>query len=159
MLAGSEFPSVMMGLQLAARETCLMHFTDEEVDLACQMREQGLPWEPAVGHYVFDETGLIEVPSPFQKGVYFILDMKHFLRRAGSVEALKARMFWLPQWHQARRIARELGVLDTALVERLADGRAFASDAELSTLYRMILEALRNRAEGDSAHGAGDDVS
>jgi hypothetical protein len=135
-----------------------MHFTDEEIALARRMREQGLNWEPAVGHYVFDETGLIEVPSPFQEGVYFILDMKHFLRRSGSVDALKARMLWLPQWHQARKMARGLGVADATLAEQLADGRVLSSDGELSTLYRLIIEALQSNAAGDSAHRANVDV-
>jgi hypothetical protein len=131
-------------MSIAAEEMSVMLFGDEEITLARQMRKYGLPWEPGVGHYVFDEAGLIEVPSPFQERVYFILDMKHFLRRAGSIEALKAGMFWLPQWHQARRIVRSLGIADAMLARKLAEGRAFESDAELRTLYRLIVQALRN---------------
>jgi hypothetical protein len=126
-----------------------MHFTDDEISLSRRMREHGLSWEPAVGHYVYDETGLIEVPSPFQEQVYFILDMKHFLRRAGSMEALQTRMLWLPQWHQARGIARDLGIPDRKLSEQLASERALESGTELGTLYRLILAALRERGRAD----------
>jgi hypothetical protein len=125
-----------------------MPFSDEEITLARQMRTRGLPWEPAVGHYVYDETGLIEVPSPFQPRVYFILDMKHFLRRAGDIESLKSRMFWLPQWHQARGLARDLGITDTKLAERLADEQAFESGAELRVFYQLIVETLEERGRG-----------
>ena len=121
-----------------------MRFAEEEIALARQLREHGLGWEPAVGHYVFDETGLIEVPSPFQERVYFILDLKHFLRRAGDIETLEARMLWLPQWHQARQIARALGIPDDEVARKLADGRVFASNAELSALYRLILGVLQD---------------
>jgi hypothetical protein len=123
-----------------------MRFTDEEISLARQLRDRGLTWEPAVGHFVYDETDLIEVPSPFQERVYFILDMKHFLRRSGTVEQLKDRMLWLPQWHQARTIARDLGITDAALANQLADGQVLASGGELATLYRLILTALRARS-------------
>ncbi len=122
-----------------------MLFGDEEISLARQMREAGLPWEPGVGHYVFDEAGLIEIASPFQDRVYFILDIKHFLRRAETVEALKAGMFWLPQWHQARKTARELGIADAMLLQHLADSGALETNAELSTLYRLIIQALQEK--------------
>jgi hypothetical protein len=124
-----------------------MVFSGEEIALARRMRDEGLCWKPAVGHYVFDETGLIEAPSPFQPRVYFILDMKHFLRRAGDVENLKSSVFWLPQWHQARALARELGISDEVLAERLIAERALESQSELLLLYRLIRGALFRRAD------------
>jgi hypothetical protein len=141
------------GTGAPCQEIRLMHFTAEQIALARQMRDHGLPWDPAVGHYVHDETGLIEIPSPFQQHVYFILDMKHFLRRAGTVDALKARMLWLPQWHQARKIARDLGIPDAVLTRQLANGQAFESDAELNTLYRLIIEALQSGRASRSTPG------
>lgn len=117
-------------------------FSQQEIDLARQMRDHGLAWEPAVGHYVFDEANIIEVQSPFQEGVYFILDMKHFLRRSETVEGLKSSMFWLPQWHQARQILREMGLATELVVKRLTAGDDFATDSELTVLYQLIIEQL-----------------
>jgi hypothetical protein len=139
---------------LWSEEVVVMLFSDEQIALARQMREHGLPWRPAVGHYVLDETELIEIPSPFQQRVYYILDMKHFLRRAGSVEALTDRMLWLPQWHQAREIAREMGISDAAVARQVADETVFAANAELSALYRLILSALRTGGGTVSVRGA-----
>ncbi len=119
-----------------------MLFTEKEIDLARQMRSRGLPWEPAVGDYVYDEGGLIEAPSPFQPGVYFILDLKHFLRRSSDIATLKARVFWLPQWHQCRMILRGLGVSDAAVISRLVAARAFETQSELCLLYELMLETL-----------------
>ncbi len=42
--------------------------------MARELRRRGLPWTPQAGHYVFDETGFCSKGSPFQEGVYFILN-------------------------------------------------------------------------------------
>lgn len=55
-----------------------MRFSQEEMTTAKRLRERGLAWNPHPGHYVWDENGLIEKSSPFQEGIYFILDLKHF---------------------------------------------------------------------------------
>lgn len=116
--------------------------TENEITLAGQMRDLGLAWEPSVGHYVYDEAGLIEVPSPFQPKVYFILDLKHFLRRADTIETLKSKMYWLPQWHHARQIARDLGISEGTLTEKLLQQEVFSQEKELETLYRLITEKM-----------------
>lgn len=120
-----------------------MPFSDAEISLARDLQTAGLPWHPAVGHYVYDHTQLIDAPSPFRPGVYFILDLKHFLRRAGTLTALQQRLCWLPQWHQARALARTLGVRDADLQALLLDTDALARGNELITLYRAILSRLR----------------
>jgi hypothetical protein len=94
---------------------------------------------------VWDENGLIEKPSPFQEGVYFILDLKHFLRRAGTIEAMKDALVWLPTWHDARDILRALGVADDAVAGRLAAKAAIESGDELPVLYDLIAEQLGGR--------------
>ena len=86
-----------------------MQFSAQEIHGATQLRDLGLYWEPQPGHYVWDEAGLIELPSPFQDGVYFILDLKHFLRRAGTLDGLKQSMVWLPTWRDARLILHTIG--------------------------------------------------
>ncbi len=51
-----------------------MQFRPEEIEMARQPRRLGLPWEPKAGHYVYDETGLCRKTSPFQDGMYFVLN-------------------------------------------------------------------------------------
>jgi hypothetical protein len=121
-----------------------MHFSAEQIELAHQLKAAGLAWQPAVGHYVHDPTELIEQPSPFQERVYFILDLKHFLRRAGTVAVLAERLVWLPQWHQVRGLLAEQGVSDATVQARLVESTALLRGKELTDLYRLLLERLQN---------------
>jgi hypothetical protein len=119
-----------------------MRFTTALIDRAKALRTLGLAWDPKPGHYVWDENALIEKPSPFQEGVYFILDLKHFLRRAGTLETLKDSLVWLPTWHDARDILLTLGVSDADVASRLVSEKAIESREELTVLYDLIAERL-----------------
>ncbi len=119
-----------------------MYFCNEEIELAQLFKAYGYPWEPATGHFVLDQSNLIECPSPFQDRVYFILDLKHFLRRSGTLENLKTRMCWLPTWEQARQILDELGVSAGDVTQRLVETDALVSGSERLELYRMVEEAM-----------------
>lgn len=123
-----------------------MHFTANQIEMARLLRDAGLPWKPGPGQFVYDEAGLIDAPSPFQPRVYFILDLRHFVRRAGTLARLRAGMFWLPHWHQARELLRIQGVTDAELAESLAHERVFECGDELATLYRWIYDALAARS-------------
>jgi hypothetical protein len=123
-----------------------MRFTEEQITAARRLRDAGLPWDPSPGDFVYDEQGLIERPSPFQNRVYFILDLKHFLRRSGTIEQLKQAMFWLPQWQQARQLLRDLGVGDAEIAAMLEAQNAIASGRELLVLYDRIGQALESRS-------------
>jgi hypothetical protein len=119
-----------------------MRFQKPIIELAKRLRDLGLVWEPMPGHYVWDEAGLIEKASPFQEGVYFILDINHFLRRAGSLDAMKRSLIWLPTWHDARDVLQTLGVSDAEVASRLASKEAIEHRAELMVLYELIAETL-----------------
>jgi hypothetical protein len=119
-----------------------MYFTTALIDRAKTLRSLGLAWDPKPGHYVWDENALIGKPSPFQKGVYFILDLKHFIRRAGTLEALKESLVWLPTWHDAREILHAMGVSDADVASRLVSEKAIESRDELAVLYDLIAEQL-----------------
>jgi hypothetical protein len=121
-----------------------MQFSTQERQGALQLRDLGLTWEPQAGHYVWDEAGLIEQPSPFQEGVYFILDLKHFLRRAGTMERLKQAMVWLPTWHDARLILQTMGVENGRVADALQAQAALEQNRELLTLYDLIAARLRD---------------
>ena len=122
-----------------------MRFPSSLIERAKTLRKLGLEWEPQVGHYVFDGQSLIEKSSPFQPGVYYILDLKHFLRRAGTIDALKVSFVWLPTWHDARNILRELNVSDAFVADRLTSERAIERGDELMLLYDLIAERLQSR--------------
>jgi hypothetical protein len=121
-----------------------MQFSPQEIDMARELRRLGLPWEPRAGHYVYDETGFCGKGSPFQDGVYFILNYDYFMNRAGGVERFKEIMLWLPTWHDARNILLSFGVSDQEVATELREQRAIEDQRELLLLYELIAEELRH---------------
>jgi hypothetical protein len=125
-----------------------MTFSKQEIETAKRLRTLALPWHPQPGHFVWDEMHMIEAPSPFQDQVYFILDLKHFLRRAGSIEALKAAMIWLPTWHDARAILHHIGAAGQDIADALKAQKAVQRGTELVTLYQLIAARLQDSGQG-----------
>lgn len=121
-------------------------FTQQEIDIARRLKAAGLGWEPEPGHFVFDEDNVVEAPSPFLENVYFILDLKHFLRRAGTVDDLRRRMCWLPTWEQARALLEANGVDSLTLIETLRDRHALETGVERLVAYEMLLDALASES-------------
>ncbi len=119
-----------------------MKFTQTEIELARRLKQLGLGWTPSVGHFVWDESGLIECSSPFHDHVYFILDLKHFLRRAGTIERLQQDLCWLPTWEQSRELLRQAGVAEAEVARRLVASGAIESGNERICLYEMLAEQL-----------------
>ncbi len=120
-----------------------MRFSQQDIDSARRLRELGLSWFPAPGHFVFDEAGVVEQPSPFQERVYFILELRHFLRRTGCVDRLKSALFWLPTWHDARELLHSHGVADSEVADALHNAGYIDSWSELLTLYGLIAIGLQ----------------
>jgi hypothetical protein len=116
---------------------------DHSMQLALQMRQAGLPWEPAVGCFVWDREGIIAQPSPFPKRIYFILSMKRFMAIFGDVEEMKRRLVWLPTWYQARQIVQRLQIRDIDRGSQLLADPSSSPEAELVGLYRCILQHLQ----------------
>lgn len=120
-----------------------MKFTTAEITQALELKRLGLDWNPGTGCYVWDEAGIIKCESPFHDLVYYILDIKHFLRRADSIEQLKRDLCWLPTWFDARQVLQGLGVTPEAITDRLKTDQAIENGTERMTLYRMIEEKLK----------------
>ena len=120
-----------------------MLFSEREIEIAKQLHELNMQWQPQSGQYVFDMKGIIEKPSPFQKGVYFILDIKHFLKRGGSVAGIKAAMCWLPLWEDCRNILKSLEIPWNQIENRLTESLAFQNNRERLLLYEIVLEHLK----------------
>ena len=121
-----------------------MQFRIQDIYKARQLRDLGLRWEPQPGHYVWDEKKLIKQQSPFQEGVYFILDLKHFLRRSGTLDRLKQSMVWLPTWYDARLILQTMEVDDKRVAKTLQSHSAIEQNQELHILYELIAAQLQS---------------
>ncbi len=131
-------------------------FDTRHCELARLMKERGLPWTPHAGSYVFDPGKRIGAPSPFGGSVYFILDLKHFVRRLGSLEAVASKLVWLPTLDQAIWMCGRLG-LDPSPAPSLLPGDRWLDPAEyLLVLYDHLLQGLS--APGGMEPCAGGDL-
>lgn len=132
-------------------------FNEAHCRLALKLKEAGLSWKPQVGCFVWDRDGSIEASSPFGNNIYFILDMKPFLRRFGGIERISSALVWLPTWHQACWICERLGV-DPDVVGGVNRGKAEAMAGEdLLDLYEVILSVLQGTL-GFNRAGAGEEA-
>lgn len=119
-----------------------MKFSDTEISLANELRRLNVPWTPSVGHYVLDETGVVQRGSPFQQGVYFVLNYDHFMSLAGGVDKFRETMLWLPTWEDCRAVLRDLKVPDNEVVSHLSAASAIENGNERIVLYELIRSTL-----------------
>lgn len=119
-----------------------MKFSDTEISLANELRRLNVPWTPSVGHYVLDETGVVQRGSPFQQGVYFVLNYDHFMSLAGGVDKFRETMLWLPTWEDCRAVLRDLKVPDNDVVSHLSAASAIENGNERIVLYELIRSTL-----------------
>lgn len=119
-----------------------MKFSDEEIELAKELRGLNVPWTPSVGHYVLDQTGVVERGSPFQSGVYFVLNYDHFMSLAGGLARFRETMLWLPTWEDCRGVLGDLNVADNEVAEHLAAAGAIETGRERIALYELIRSKL-----------------
>lgn len=121
-------------------------FDARHCQVAAALKHAGLPWRPHVGCFVWDHDKLVEASSPFPGRIYFILNVRHFLRIFGTVENMTRRLVWLPTWHQARLLCDQLGVDQRELSKlRHCSGEIGPGD-ELIVLYEIILDGLWKKA-------------
>ena len=122
-----------------------MRFTGEQVGKAKRLKQLGLPWRPKAGHYVLDVTGFCPQPSPFQEGVYFILNYDFFMKKVGGVDRFKEIMIWLPTWHDVRQLLRQFDVDDENVLKTLTASHAIERGEELDALLDLLIDVLRQR--------------
>lgn len=118
-------------------------FEDRHCQIAASLKQAGLSWTPHVGCFVWDRDRHLNVPSPFPNNIYFILNLGHFLRLLGSVDDLREKLIWMPTWHQARLLCRQLGIPDLAVMKSLSSDEAFAAGQDLVALYSLLLNTLK----------------
>ena len=126
-----------------------MRFTEEQISIAKRLKELEMPWTPQVGHYVYDANQICPKSSPFRERVYFLLNFDCFMQHVGGLERFRNNMVWLPTWHDAREILRDLGIPDSEVAQHSA--KAMCNGEELTCLYNLILKALPGSVTNYSA--------
>jgi hypothetical protein len=116
-------------------------FAEEICQLALEMKRLGLAWAPHVGCFVWDPDKIIKQPSPFPGRIYFLLSMPRFLNIFGSVACMVENLVWLPTWHQARLICRQLEIADDVIFSLFKQDLFL--DEDLKNIYRCICNALK----------------
>jgi hypothetical protein len=71
--------------------------------------------------------------------------MPRFVEIFGSVDEITRKLVWLPTWHQACLICREMSLTDAAVYRNPLSANARTPTEELIRIYELIIEALQNR--------------
>ena len=89
-----------------------MPFDERIYRRALEMKKSGLKWRPQVGCFVWDPDKFIKPASPFPGRIYFVLSLARFIGIVNTIEQIARKLVWLPTWHQARLVCRQLGITD-----------------------------------------------
>ena len=119
-------------------------FEERHCLLALQLKEAGLRWRPHAGCFVWDREGVIQVPSPFPRQIYFILNLGRFLDIFNTIESLTEKLVWLPTWHQARLLAGLMDIDGREIYGIWSSGRIETPGDELYLLYEILLTRLHS---------------
>ena len=121
-----------------------MPFDERIWQRAMAMKKCGLAWRPQVGCFVWDPDEFIKPTSPFPDRIYFILSLARFIEIFGSIEKIAENLVWLPTWHQARLVCRQLGITDEKFENRRQRELTSPSPVEeLLQIYALIIETLK----------------
>ena len=120
-----------------------MAFDHQICQLALDIKRLGISWQPHVGCFVWDPDKFIAADSPFPHRIYFILSLPRFIDIFGSREAIVEKLVWLPTWHQARLLCRQLKVPDDAVAHIWQSRTPLSAGEELQNMYELIVAALR----------------
>ena len=122
-----------------------MIFDTQICRLAQKIKHLGIDWQPHVGCFVWDPDNTIAVDSPFPHRIYFILSLPRFIDIFGSREAIAEKLVWLPTWHQARLLCKQLNVPNEATAAIWQSQASFSTGEELHKVYELIIDALQKR--------------
>ena len=126
-----------------AKDLAPMPFDEAVCRKALAMKKSGLAWQPHVGCFVWDPDEFIKPASPFPGRIYFILSLQRFIEIFDSIEEITAKLVWLPTWHQARLICRQLGISDEVIESERKKSDALSASDDLLNLYGLIIKALK----------------
>jgi len=117
-------------------------FDDRICQQALQMKAAGLKWRPHVGCFVWDPENCIKQDSPFPNRIYFVLSIPRFIEIFGDVETMAAKLVWLPTWHQARLLCKDLGLPGDTISNPWQGNDSLPAGEELLHLYGVLMAAL-----------------
>ena len=121
-----------------------MPFDERVCRQAMAMKKNGLVWRPQVGCFVWDPDEFIKPTSPFPDRIYFILSLAIFIEIFDTIDQVAEKLVWLPTWHQARLVCRQLGLTDENLeIWQQRDLTSPSPVEELLQIYRLIIETLK----------------
>lgn len=114
-----------------------MEFSEQQIKRAIELKTVGLLWQPQKGQYIFDIHERIGPGSPFQKGVYYLLDIDCFVDYFGSPANLSAFTAWLPTFEEVRSLLK-------TKVDHQQLSVPLQRGTELEYLYSLLLTELKN---------------
>jgi hypothetical protein len=118
-------------------------FDTQACNLANELKQLRMPWQPHVGCFVWDPDEHIKAESPFPHRIYFIVSLPRFIDIFGSIEAIAEKLVWLPTWHQARLLCQQLGMPDSAVVNIWQSQTPPSAGDELQQIYALLIAALK----------------
>jgi hypothetical protein len=127
-----------------------MVFDPRICEMALEIKRLGISWRPHVGCFVWDPEKIINTDSPFPHRIYFILSMPRFLDIFGTVKEMVTRLVWLPTWHQARMLCKQLGVPDEDVTQIWQSQLMSSAGDELQEIYALLIDTLKKEQVGDS---------
>ena len=120
-----------------------MPFGERICRRALEMKKAGLEWRPQVGCFVWDPDDYIKPVSPFPGRIYFILSLARFIEIFDTIEEKEKKLVWLPTWHQARLVCRQLVITDEGFERRRQQNPGATLAEELLEVYGLIIETLK----------------
>ena len=121
-----------------------MPFDERICRQALEMKKTGLDWRPQVGCFVWDPDYAIKPASPFPGRIYFILSLARFIDIFDTIEQMAEILVWLPTWHQARLVCRQLGITNEVFESRRQRNPGTTPAEELLEVYGLIIGTLKN---------------
>ena len=125
-------------------------FDTQICQLARKIKNLGINWQPNVGCFIWDPDKIIKADSPFPHRIYFILNLFRFIGIFGSVEAIAEKLVWLPTWHQARLLCKQLGVPDEKVTNIWRDRPTLPEGDELHEIYALVVDTLKKGQDSDA---------
>jgi len=121
-----------------------MPFDKEICHQALDMKKNGLIWRPHVGCFVWDPEEFIKPASPFPDRIYFILSLARFLDIFDTIDQIAQKLVWLPTWHQARLVCRQLDIADDIDQKSRENNDILSPVDELLHIYGKIVDNLKH---------------